>query len=182
MKTFHTGYLEIQNPDIFHGRKNADFGQGFYMSDNGDFAGQWAIEKPGTKIYVNTYELLLDGLNVKEFHRDMEWADYILDNRRAGEDRYPEADVIIGPIANDTIYDMMGIISSGFLSREESLKLLQIGPEYHQIVVKTLKGRENLKFISSRILDEGEFSDCRDRFADDEKRFQELVAEEMEKF
>ncbi len=182
MRTFHTGYYEIQDPDIYYGRKNADFGQGFYMSDNGDFAGQWAIEKTGTKIYVNSYELDLNGLNVKRFIRDMEWADYILDNRRGRADRYPDADIIIGPIANDTIYDMMGIISSGFLSREESLRLLQIGPEYHQIVVKTEKGKKNLKFIFSRVLEDGEFMGCREKFSEEEKRFQEMVAAEMEKF
>ena len=31
---FHTGYAEIREPDIRYGRKNADFGQGFYLSDS----------------------------------------------------------------------------------------------------------------------------------------------------
>ena len=36
---FHTGYAEIREPDIHYGRKNADFGQGFYLSDSDEFAG-----------------------------------------------------------------------------------------------------------------------------------------------
>ncbi|MCR4955154.1 MAG: DUF3990 domain-containing protein, partial [Lachnospiraceae bacterium] len=46
-------------------------------------------------------------------------------------------DVIIGPIANDTIYDTLGVLTSGFWSADQSLELLQIGPTYYQIVLKT---------------------------------------------
>jgi hypothetical protein len=55
------------------------------------------------------------------------------------------ADVIIGPIANDTIYDTFGIITSGLLKDEDALKLLKIGPEYRQIVLKTERAVKNLR-------------------------------------
>ena len=32
MKLYHTGYQEIRIPDLTVGRKNADFGQGFYLT------------------------------------------------------------------------------------------------------------------------------------------------------
>ena len=32
MRLYHTGHMEIRNPDIHRGQKNADFGQGFYMT------------------------------------------------------------------------------------------------------------------------------------------------------
>ena len=32
MRLYHTGAVEIREPDILRGRKNADFGQGFYLS------------------------------------------------------------------------------------------------------------------------------------------------------
>ena len=38
MRLYHTGYEEIREPDIYHGRKNADFGQGFYMTADEEFA------------------------------------------------------------------------------------------------------------------------------------------------
>lgn len=38
--------------------------------------------------------------------------------------------MIVGPIANDTIFDTFGIITSGFLSAEQAIKLLLIGPQY----------------------------------------------------
>jgi hypothetical protein len=32
MRLCHTGSVEIKSPDIYLGRKNADFGQGFYLT------------------------------------------------------------------------------------------------------------------------------------------------------
>ena len=58
------------------------------------------------------------------------------DNRNHKADKI-SADVIIGPIANDIIYDVMGITTSGILPKEDAKKLLMIGDEYKQIV-KTL--------------------------------------------
>lgn len=42
MKLYHTGNAEIRKPDIFLGRKNADFGQGFYLTPDVEFAHRWA--------------------------------------------------------------------------------------------------------------------------------------------
>ena len=39
---FHTGYAEIRDPDIHYGRKNADFGQGFYLTPDREFTYRWA--------------------------------------------------------------------------------------------------------------------------------------------
>ena len=131
MTVYHTGSIEIKEPDIYFGRKNADFGQGFYLSPDRDFACRWARDSA----VLNEYELDLSGLDVRTFSRDKDWYLYIFNNRR-GRDGIT-ADVIKGPIANDTIFDTLGIISSGFLSPEDALRLLLIGPEYTQIVIKT---------------------------------------------
>ena len=60
-----------------------------------------------------------------------------------------DADVVIGPVANDTIFDTLGIISSGYLTSEEALQLLMIGPEYTQVAVKTQKAADQLKWIGA---------------------------------
>ena len=123
MKLYHTGFDEIRLPDIHYGRKNADFGQGFYMTDKREFACRWAREQRGRQTILNTYELETDGLAIHHFERDPSWFEYIFANRAAKPDRYPEADLIIGPIANDTIYDTFGIITSGLLEKEQSMRL-----------------------------------------------------------
>ena len=37
MILYHTSDQEIRKPDIHHGRKNADFGWGFYLTPDRDF-------------------------------------------------------------------------------------------------------------------------------------------------
>lgn len=143
MKLYHTGREEIRNPDIRRGRKNADFGPGFYLSPDREFASRWA----GADAVMNEYELDESGLLIHRFRRDGEWFSYIFRNRGARDDL--SADVVIGPIANDTIFETLGIISSGFLKPAEALKLLLVGPEYTQVAIKTEKAASRLKWIQS---------------------------------
>ena len=51
--------------------------------------------------------------SIKRLKRDEEWFEFIYNNRR-NNDTMPQYDLIIGPIANDTIYDTLGITTSGF--------------------------------------------------------------------
>ena len=102
MKLYHAGKEEIRKPDIYRGRKNADFGQGFYLTPDREFACRWAYKG----YMVNEYELDLTGLNVKSFSREAGWYDYIFRNRRS-EDTLT-ADIVTGPVANDTLYDTLG--------------------------------------------------------------------------
>ena len=143
MILYHTSDREIQKPDIRRGRKNADFGQGFYLTPDREFTYRWAAKHA----VVNTYELDESGLLIHRFSRDLSWFDTIFHNRRA-DDRL-DVDIVIGPIANDTLFDTMGIISSGFLRPEEALELLKIGPEYTQVAVKTERALSQLWWISS---------------------------------
>ena len=143
MRLYHTSNVEIREPDIRLGRKNADFGQGFYLTPDLDFAQRWA----SADMVVNEYELDEDGLQIHRFCRDEAWFDYIFHNRRVVDGL--SADVVIGPIANDTIFETLGIISSGFLKPAEALKLLLVGPEYTQVAIKTEKAASRLKWIQS---------------------------------
>lgn len=176
MILYHTGFQEIREPTIHYGRKNADFGQGFYLSPNLDFARRWARSQKGFDTYINTYELCMDDLNVKTFARDKEWFEYIYDNRNGKDDRLGIFDVIIGPIANDTIYDLFGITTSGYLSSGQSLKILTTGPEYMQVVIKTEKAARALHFQSSEIIGFDEIESYRDSVRTEESAYQEQFA------
>ena len=141
MRLFHTSNMEIREPDVVRGRKNADFGQGFYLTPDLDFACRWA----GRDAIVNEYEFDESGLLIHRFARDEDWFRYIFENRRAKDSL--AVDVVVGPIANDTIFETFGVISSGFLKPEDAMKLLMIGPEFTQIAIKTEK--ESVSFIGS---------------------------------
>ena len=143
MHLYHTGTTPILSPDIHHGRVNVDFGQGFYLTPDMDFTYRWARKNA----VVNEYELDISDLLLHRFTRDAEWFDYIYHNRRAVDKI--AADVIIGPIANDTIFDTFGLISSGYLKVEDALSLLMIGPEYTQVAIKTKIAVKQLKWITA---------------------------------
>ena len=143
MRLYHTGRQEIRDPDIRRGRKNADFGQGFYLSPDREFASRWAV----ADAVMNEYELDESGLLIHRFSRDEDWFNYIFRNRRAADSL--SADVVIGPIANDTIFETFGVISSGFLKPADALRLLLIGPVFTQVAVKTEKAARKLRWIRS---------------------------------
>jgi hypothetical protein len=171
MILYHTSDREIRNPDIHHGRKNADFGWGFYLTPDKDFTYRWARDNA----VVNEYELDETGLELYTFTRSVDWLQYIFNNRRAKDTLV--ADVVIGPIANDTIFDTLGIMSSGYLKPVDALKLLMIGPEYMQVAVKTEKAAKQLRFIGSEKIErmDGE------RLKEEQDAYQEAFALELEK-
>ena len=61
MLLYHLGYEIIEKPDVRYGRKNADFGQGFYLTAQDEFAGKWAKERKEQQPVLNTYEMDLTG-------------------------------------------------------------------------------------------------------------------------
>ena len=65
MKLYHTSDQEIRKPDIHFGRKNADFGWGFYLTPDRAFTYRWARENA----VVNEYELDEVGLDIHVFSR-----------------------------------------------------------------------------------------------------------------
>ena len=65
MILYHISDREIQQPDIHAGRKNADFGQGFYLTPDREFTYRWARRDA----VVNMYELDEAGLDIRRFSR-----------------------------------------------------------------------------------------------------------------
>ena len=173
---FHAAGLEIPSPDIHYGRKNADFAQGFYTSDSREFAVRWAPQGKGITAYLNRYELDTEGLEVRKLERDKEWFAYIFRNRTGYADLYPEADVIIGPIANDTLFDTFGVLTSGMLTEDQALAVLLNGPLYEQIVIKTEKAASRLAFKGAEKLEKTEIDKEREAVKQEEAEFQALFA------
>ena len=173
IKLYHTGFGIITEPDLKHGRENADFGQGFYLSDDIGVSKRWARERKDYKTVHNLYELDAEGLNIKRLERDDEWFRYIYDNRNFHGDSFKDYDVITGPIANDTIFDTAGILTSGILNAEECLRLLKIGPVYIQTVIKTEKALKSLKHVGYDFIGRDEISSFRSSVKKEEEKYLE---------
>lgn len=180
MVLFHTSDIIIKEPDIRRGRSNTDFGQGFYLTPDESFAGSWARERTASDIYVNSYELKTDGLKVKSFSRDEDWFSYIFDNRRGKADRLEGFDVIIGPVANDTLFETYGIITSGLLTTEQALELLKIGPEYTQAAIKTDAGARALRWVGAELLSAESMAVARREYERQRDAFDEEFAKTIE--
>lgn len=176
LRLYHTGFHILREPDISVGRKNADFGRGFYLSGSDAFAGKWARESRGRQVYVNAYELDLSGLAVLRFGRDAAWFDYIFQNRRAMPDAHPEADVIIGPVANDTIYDTFGMLTSGLLDASLSLRLLRLGPCFEQIAIKSDRALRQLTWLGVRTLSHEELGGFGEELQRETEEYQRAIA------
>ncbi len=176
---FHTGFSEIRTPDLTVGRKNADFGQGFYLSDDEEFSRRWARTRRGMETYLNRYELDTTGLLIKRFSRNEAWFDYIFSNRMGKEDALSAFDVLIGPIANDTLYDTWGVLTSGLIDRETALAVLSVGPAYEQIVLKTEKAAAALRFMGAAVLPPEEIAAYRETVRREETAFQEAFSRKI---
>lgn len=171
LKLYHAGYCVIEKPDIYYGRINADFGQGFYMSDSEEFAKRWIKQRNDSTAYINCYELETDGLEIKTLERGAEWFEYIRANRALRPDSLSGYDVITGTVANDTIFDTLGFTTSGILTPEQALKALMTDPEYSQTVLKSERAVSQLRFVKAEIIT-----------YDESKRYAAALAKEEEQF
>ena len=176
MDLYHVSFNIIKDVNIYYGRMNADFGQGFYLSPDLDFSKKWANISNEHDTIINIYNLDTTDLKVLDFKdRCDEWFNYIFKNRNGYNDIYKEYDVIIGPIANDTIFNLYGIVTSGLIDKKVALKILKEGPVYTQVVIKTDKAKEKLKFIKYEILDKNIIEDSKEEIKRYEDEYQTKV-------
>lgn len=149
MIVYHGSSIEVKNPDISIGRTDIDFGQGFYVTKDKRMAEKWAAGKAMS--INNMYELNFDGLNVITLGLTQQWLDFIAYNRGYSEQSFDisDVDVIIGPTADDKMFNTISSYLEGDLSAEKAIKYLNIVGYSNQIVLKTERAVDNISFIKS---------------------------------
>lgn len=118
---YHGSTSIIDRIDVTRGKPYKDFGRGFYVTKSMVHARNIAlrnqrIEKEiygvTTGAYLYTYEMdqtELAKYNMKEFsYADIEWLNFVLQNRKARNHSH-QFDIVIGPTAND---DTMVVINA----------------------------------------------------------------------
>lgn len=88
--------------------------------------------------------------------------------------------VLIPLIVRCCLYDTWGITTSGFLPREQALRLLSIGPQYRQIVIKTTAAAARLRFLGAEALTAEEIARYRETVLREEQQFQTAFAALLE--
>jgi len=123
---YHGTTSLFDNIEVSMGKPYKDFGKGFYVTRNYSHAASLAQRnkrlelerfKRKCEAYVYTYEMdlgMLSRFKVKEFmEADMEWMQFVLDNRKSRE-RAHEYDIVIGPTADDDTSTVLKAYFGGF--------------------------------------------------------------------
>ena len=138
LKLYHGSNVLIDKIDLARSKRGKDFGCGFYLNPNKIQAMEMAVRttqrlKEGEPI-LNTYlfddSLIKTGhspLSIKVFEGySVEWAEFILKNRKNVSDKPAHPyDIVVGPIANDTVGLQMRRFMQGYISIEHMIKELE---------------------------------------------------------
>ncbi len=143
---YHGSYKEIQFPEIRIHKYTKDFSWGFYCTEIQEQADKWA-SKYITPV-VNKYRLKnIDKLNIRFFEEySDEWLDFVVSCRSGNTHDY---DVVIGRMADDTIYDYIDGYIEGVMDKEQFFELMRFKYPTHQISFHTVKALASIEFIES---------------------------------
>ena len=130
---------------------------------------------------MNVYELDITNLRIWTFKRAADWLEYILQNRKGGVDIHGDCDMIMGPIATDTLFETYGIITSGLLTQEQALELLSIGPDFTQVAIKTEKGANALIWLESYEPDAAAMEEVLANYKREKELFDAAFAEALDR-
>jgi len=155
MKLYHGSTIAVRTPNINRGRRNTDFGKGFYTTTNFEQASRWARIKrdrqEATKAVVTVYEfdeILLSSpeFNVMHYHgATEEWLSFIVNNRRDSTNH--SYDMVMGPVANDSLYATITMYEKGDLSAEAAIVQLRTHTLFDQLSFHTQKAVGLLKYV-----------------------------------
>lgn len=142
IEIYHASTEPISRPLCGVGRKNLDFGQGFYLTDVYYQAVMWAnrraIERQQPAIlnvYLLDRENIFKEARVKIFEKyDKDWLDFIVACRK-GDPVWERYDYIEGGVANDRVIDTVNLFINGLISDEGALKRLQYLKPNNQICI-----------------------------------------------
>lgn len=138
MKTlYHGSNVTIDHIDLSKSKKGKDFGRGFYLGDDREQALGMAVRAAKRAMQgrpvVNAYSFddtilsVETELRIKIFDDySEEWADFVLKNRSNNSDipAHPY-DIVIGPIANDTVGVQLRRYIMGYISVEKLIEELK---------------------------------------------------------
>ncbi|MCR5454379.1 MAG: DUF3990 domain-containing protein [Bacteroidales bacterium] len=139
---YHGGTEIIEKPLCKVGRKNLDFGQGFYVTNIRSQAVLWAQNialRRGATPILNVYNIekeeILANYRCKIFSAyDAEWLDFIVANR-TGRNVAKDFDYVEGGVANDRIIDTINLYIAGLMDYDMALKRLSEHQPNNQICI-----------------------------------------------
>ncbi len=158
-RLYHGSNIAIEQIDRSRSKRGKDFGQGFYLNENPGQAMEMAIRttrfmNKGTATLscfeFDDAEATRNGLKIKVFpDYSEEWAEFVVMNRKNNSPVPVHAfDIVIGPIADDTVGVQIRRFIMGYLSASALVEELRFkGNNAIQYFFGTQKAIELLKRI-----------------------------------
>ncbi len=144
MILYHGSYISVPNPLTGVGRKELDFGPGFYVTRIREQAERWArrvciiraVDTPLISSYdFDESKLPTDVRFLKLDHYDRDWLDFISASRR-GEEPWQGYDIIEGGVANDQVIDTVEDYYAGRITAEQAIGQLRFAKPTHQMCIR----------------------------------------------
>lgn len=142
IEVYHGGVERIETPLAKVGRKNLDFGSGFYLTRRLSQAEEWAVRIARQRIespVVNVYDLDMDEIrkNYRYLHfecYDSEWLHFIV-SCRGGYDSSADYDCVEGGVANDRVIDTVEGYINGTIDEAHAISELSKHSPNNQICI-----------------------------------------------
>ncbi len=141
IRLYHGSNVAIEQIDLSRSKRGKDFGQGFYLNVNPDQAMEMADRttrflNEGTPT-LSCFEFDKDvatknGLRIKIFpDYSEEWAEFVVMNRKNNSEvPVHPYDIVIGPIADDTVGVQIRRFILGYLSASALVEELRFKGDY----------------------------------------------------
>lgn len=171
VKIYHGSKFIVEKPRHGSGKPYNDYGLGFYCTEEIKLAKEWAVGNESNG-YANCYELDLSGLTVLYLNQKtyciLHWLAVLLENRTfdtssalAAEAKeyilknfridYEKYDVIIGYRADDSYFSFAQDFLNGTISYRQLNRAMHLGKLGEQVVLKSKKAFEQIKFIGYEV-------------------------------
>ncbi len=140
---YHGSSQSVPMPLTSVGRRELDFGPGFYVTNLREQAERWArrvcviraMDTPMLSVYEFDDTMLPHNLHhLRLEHYDQRWLDFIVSSRR-GEEPWKGYDIIEGGVANDQVIDTVEDYYAGRITAEQAIGQLRFAKPTHQMCI-----------------------------------------------
>lgn len=177
MLLYHGSDHVIKRPEFGAGKKNNDYGRGFYCTENIELAKEWAVSEDADG-YVNKYSIDTSHLSILDINSEqytmLHWLGillknriftlstplereakkYILDNFNISLDGI---DIVKGYRADDSYFSYARDFISGVISYEQLSKALRLGMLGEQYCLISPKAFTEIEYVGNEYVDSEEW-------------------------
>jgi len=156
-RLYHGSNVAVEAPEIRPLTRALDFGRAFYLTTSEEQSARWArtsvLRRGGGVPIVSVFDVVeeqFEALKMLKFDAPTsEWLRYVSKNRNEGVDT-SDADVIVGPVANDNMMPVLNLYFKGAYTEKEALDRLLTQRLRDQFAFKTQRSLECLRFVEGR--------------------------------